>query len=123
MPLYRRLAQRGFSNYPFRREWQIVNLAEIEKRYGDGETVDESSLCAKGLIKGGKKSSIPVKILGNGDFTRKLSFKAAAVSAQAKEKIEKAGGSIVLNAPEPERKKSGKKSGKAVNTKQEKIDG
>jgi len=39
MPLYRRLAQRGFSNYPFKQEWQIVNLGEIEKRFEAGETV------------------------------------------------------------------------------------
>jgi len=95
MPLYRRLAQRGFSNHPFRKEWQIVNLGDIETRYEVGETVDSGSLHKKGLIKG----SAPIKILANGEFSKKLSFNAAAVSAGAKEKIEKAGGSIVLNPP------------------------
>ncbi|MDR3020667.1 MAG: 50S ribosomal protein L15, partial [Treponema sp.] len=52
MPLYRRLAQRGFSNHPFRKEWQIVNLGDIEKRYEAGETVDSTSLHKKGLVKG-----------------------------------------------------------------------
>jgi large subunit ribosomal protein L15 len=93
MPLYRRLARRGFSNYPFKKEWQIVNLGEIEKRYEASETVDSASLFKKGLIKG----SAPVKVLGNGELTRKLSFKVAAVSAGAKEKIEKAGGDVTVS--------------------------
>jgi len=95
MPLYRRLAHRGFSNHPFKKEWQIVNLGEIEKRYESGETVDLASLSKKGLVKGVE----PIKILANGEFSKKLSFKAAAVSASAKEKIEKAGGDITLNPP------------------------
>jgi large subunit ribosomal protein L15 len=90
MPLYRRIAHRGFSNYPFKKVFQIVNVGEIEKRYENGETVDAASLIAKGLVKDVDK----VKILGNGELTKKLSFKVAALSASAKEKIEKAGGSI-----------------------------
>ena len=88
MPLYRRLAHRGFSNYPFKQEWQIVNLGEIEKRYEASETVDPITLFQKGLI----KKDTPVKVLAAGSLTKKLSFKVAAVSASAKEKIEKAGG-------------------------------
>ena len=100
MPLYRRLAQRGFSNYPFKKSFQVVNLAEIDKRYSDGETVDEISLFEKGLIKGRKKAEIftaasPVKILGNGDLTKKLIFKINAVSGSVKEKIQKSGGELV----------------------------
>ena len=108
MPLYRRLAHRGFSNYPFKKTFQIVNLDEIDKRFGDGETVDEVSLFDKGLIKGKKKSGTftadsPVKILGNGDLTKKLIFKTgdgngvAAVSGSVKEKIQKSGGELVSN--------------------------
>jgi large subunit ribosomal protein L15 len=100
MPLYRRLAHRGFSNYPFKKEWQIVNLSDIEKFYNSGETIDLASLNKKGLVKGAE----PVKVLGNGDFSKKLSFTVAAVSAGAKEKIEKAGGSITLNPPLPRRR-------------------
>ena len=95
MPLYRRLAQRGFSNHPFKKEWQIVNLGQIEKIYDAGETVDIETLHKKGVLKG----QDPIKILANGDFSKKLNFKVAAVSAGAKEKIEKVGGSIVLNPP------------------------
>jgi len=95
MPLYRRLAQRGFSNYPFKKEWQIVNLGEIDRRYAAAETVDIASLHAKGLIKGND----PVKILALGDLSKSLNFKVAAVSASAKEKIEKAGGTVAVDAP------------------------
>jgi large subunit ribosomal protein L15 len=92
MPLYRRLARRGFSNYPFKKIFQVVNLEEIEKRFEDGETVNPGSLLAKGLAKG----ALPVKILGDGKFTKKLVFKVAALSASAKEKIEQAGGSVTV---------------------------
>ena len=99
MPLYRRLAQRGFSNHPFKKTYQIVNLDEIDKRFNDGETVDEISLYDERLIKGKKKGDIfipvhPVKILGNGSLTKKLIFKIKAVSGQAKEKILKSGGNL-----------------------------
>ena len=102
MPLFRRLAHRGFSNYPFKKSFQIVNLAEIDKRYSDGETVDELSLYNKGLIKGRKKgetfTASPVKILGNGDLTKKLIFRINAVSNSVREKIQKAGGEIAVGS-------------------------
>jgi large subunit ribosomal protein L15 len=91
MPLYRRLAHRGFSNYPFKKVFQVINLGEIEKRYDNEETVDLETLILKGLI----KKAAPVKILGNGELTKKLNFKIPAISASAKEKIEKAGGSVI----------------------------
>jgi large subunit ribosomal protein L15 len=95
MPLYRRLAHRGFSNYPFKKEWETVNLGEIETKYEAGETVDAVSLIKKGLV----KKAHPVKILAMGELTKKLSFNVAAASASAKEKIEKAGGTLALNPP------------------------
>jgi large subunit ribosomal protein L15 len=103
MPLYRRLARRGFSNYPFKKEFQIVNLDEINKRFSEGETVDETSLYNKGLIKGRKKGDnisvdVPVKILGNGDLTKRLIFKIGAVSGSAREKIQKSGGELAVAA-------------------------
>jgi large subunit ribosomal protein L15 len=107
MPLYRRLARRGFSNYSFKKEWQIVNLCEIEKRYEAGETVDIVSLHKKRLVKSVK----PIKILATGGFTKKLDFNVIAVSASAKEKIEKAGGAIMLNSPLPKAHAKIKKAG------------
>jgi large subunit ribosomal protein L15 len=91
MPLYRRLAQRGFSNYPFKKVFQVINLGEIEKYYDSGETVDKVTLTGKGLV----KKTVPVKILGKGELTKKLNFRVDAVSASAKEKIEKAGGAVI----------------------------
>jgi large subunit ribosomal protein L15 len=103
MPLYRRLAHRGFSNYPFKKTFQIVNLGEIDKRYKEGETVDETSLFEKGLIKGRQKNGTfeadnPVKILGGGELTKKLVFNISAVSGSAREKIEKTGGKLPARA-------------------------
>jgi large subunit ribosomal protein L15 len=99
MPLFRRLAHRGFSNYPFKKIFQIVNLGEIDKRFNDGATVDEVSLYDVRLIKGKKKAEVftpvhPVKILGNGELTKRLIFKIAAISGAAREKIMKAGGEV-----------------------------
>ena len=99
MPLYRRVAQRGFSNYPFKKSFQIVNLGDIETRYASGETVDLNTLYAKGLIKGRKKGDLitvkdEVKILANGDLSKKLVFAIEKISGSAKEKIVKAGGEV-----------------------------
>ncbi|MCH5282731.1 MAG: 50S ribosomal protein L15 [Treponema sp.] len=93
MPLFRRIAQRGFSNYPFKKEFAIVNLSDIENKFADGETVDKTSLKAKGLA---KSKSLPVKILGNGEITKKVTVVADKVSESAKAKIEKSGGSVTL---------------------------
>jgi large subunit ribosomal protein L15 len=90
MPLYRRLAQRGFSNYPFKKTYQVVNLGEINKRFSDGDVVDEAALVKCGLIKG----TGPVKVLGDGELDKKLTVKIGALSASAKEKIIKAGGEV-----------------------------
>jgi large subunit ribosomal protein L15 len=91
MPLYRRLAHRGFSNYPFRKEYQVVNLKDIETRYSSGDIVDSVTLEAKRLI---KHADRPVKVLGDGDVTKALTVSVDKVSSGAKAKIEKAGGSV-----------------------------
>jgi large subunit ribosomal protein L15 len=95
MPLYRRIAKRGFSNYPFRKEYEVFNLCDIEVRYENGETVNRESLVMKGLL---KKVSSLIKVLGDGDLTKKLTVDVDKVSASAKGKIEKAGGTVVLAA-------------------------
>ena len=91
MPLYRRLPHRGFSNYPFRKEWQIVNVADLATRFQAGETVDAVSLLMKGLI---KKPEQLVKVLGKGSISIALNVSVDAVSAGAKAKIEAAGGKV-----------------------------
>ncbi|UTC63000.1 50S ribosomal protein L15 [Treponema sp. OMZ 792] len=92
MPLYRRVAKKGFSNYPFKKEFYVVNLTMLETKYSDGETVNKESLMQKGLL---RKGSLYVKVLGTGDITKKLTVDVDKISASAKEKIEKAGGTIV----------------------------
>jgi large subunit ribosomal protein L15 len=91
MPLYRRLAHRGFSNYPFKKIYDVINLCDIEKKFEDGAKVNLASLKAVGLVKGKK---VLVKILGDGELTKKIDVEVAALSVSAKEKIVKAGGTV-----------------------------
>jgi len=97
MPLYRRLAHRGFSNYPFKKEFQIVNISDIEVRFENGETVSTETLIMKGLV---KRADLLVKVLGNGDLTKKVTVIVDKCSASAKAKIEKVGGSVQSEAAE-----------------------
>ena len=96
MPLYRRLPMRGFTNI-FRKEWQIVNLDDVEGKFEAGEVVDGASLLAKGLV---KKSEGLIKILGRGELAKALTFQVDAVSESARAKIEKAGGKVETPAGE-----------------------
>jgi len=91
MPLIRRLPKRGFNNARFKTKYAVVNLSDLN-RFDDGASVDEQSLRAAGLVRG---TIDGVKILGNGELTKKVSIVADKVSASAREKIEKAGGSVV----------------------------
>ena len=93
MPLYRRIAHRGFSNYPFKKEYVCINLVELEAKFADG--VNKDTLKAKGMV---GKVVDGIKILGNGDLTKKLTVEVSKVSASAKAKIEKAGGSVKVLA-------------------------
>ena len=92
MPLYRRIAHKGFSNYPFKKEYVCINVEQLDAKYNDGETVNKESLVAKGFISS-KKTAL-VKVLGNGDIKKKLTVEVDKVSESAKAKIEKAGGSV-----------------------------
>ena len=85
--LARRIPKRGFNNI-FATEYAVINVSELEE-FVDGTGVDTELLKASGLV---KKELDGVKVLGNGELTKNLTVKAAAFSASAKEKIEKAGG-------------------------------
>ena len=88
MPLYRRLPKRGFKNRN-RVEFAVINLSTLDKFFEDGATVDAAARLERKVIKdlmGG------VKVLGNGELTKKLTVKANAFSETAKEKIEGCGG-------------------------------
>ena len=89
IPLHRRVPKRGFSNFLFKKEFQVVNISDLELLNVD--TVDSNVLKDNGLV---KYSLRPIKILGNGDLTKKLNVTANSFSLSAKEKIEKVGGSV-----------------------------
>ena len=87
MPLARRIPKRGFNNI-FGTTYAVINVSDLEQ-FVDGTVVDAELLAAAGLV---KKSCDGIKVLGNGEVSKKLTVKVAAFSQTAKEKIEKAGG-------------------------------
>ena len=87
MPLARRLPKRGFINI-FAKPLEAINVASLNK-FEDGATVNVCDLLEKGIL---SKCEYGVKVLGNGSLTKKLTVRATAFSASAKEKIEAAGG-------------------------------
>ena len=90
MPMHMRMPKlRGFQN-PFRVEYQPVNVAPIAEHFPDGGAVGVEDLVAAGLVRSGR----PVKVLGDGELGIRLDITADRFSASAKEKIEKAGGSV-----------------------------
>ncbi len=92
-PLARRIAKRGFNNKKFAAKVTIVNLGDLEKRFESGATIDPQVLLASGLVKGRFDE---IKILANGDLSKKLTVRAHRCSQSAAEKIQAAGGSIEL---------------------------
>ena len=87
MPLARRVPKRGFNNI-FAKPLEAVNVSVLEM-FEDGAVVDAAALLESGVL---SKCVYGVKVLGNGEITKKLTVRASAFSASAKEKIEKAGG-------------------------------
>ena len=87
MPLQRRIPKRGFNNI-FAEEWAAINLSALEV-FEDGATVDAAALADKGIV---KKANLPIKVLGNGKLTKKLTVKLNAFSASAAEIINSVGG-------------------------------
>jgi large subunit ribosomal protein L15 len=92
MPLHRRLPKRGFTNI-FHKDYTIVNVSTLEELDGDAFTPE--TLLASGVI---KKLNSGLKILGNGELTKKISVKAHVFSKSALDKIQKAGGSAEVIA-------------------------
>lgn len=89
MPLFRRLPKRGFSNYNFARRYEIVNVSQLENRFDDGMTIDIQDLVKVGLVDNIKSK---VKILGDGELTKKFSISAQKFSKTAEQKISGCGG-------------------------------
>ncbi|MFZ0710876.1 MAG: 50S ribosomal protein L15 [Terrimicrobiaceae bacterium] len=95
MPLHRRLPKRGFNNTKFKTVYGVVNLDDLERRFEDGTAINEKLLRGAGLVRGSLEG---IKILGRGDVNKKFHFEVDSVSASAREKIEKAGGTITIIA-------------------------
>jgi large subunit ribosomal protein L15 len=93
MPLIRRLPKRGFNNAAFKTTFGVVNLDDLEKWFKEGASVNEQVLRENGLINGRYAG---VKVLGRGEITKKLSVEVDQISATAREKIEKAGGTVAI---------------------------
>jgi len=89
MPLVRRIPKRGFTNI-FRVEFQVVNFRDLERVFSEGDTVSPESLIEKGLVRGGNRL---IKVLADGDLSKKLIVQAHKFSGSARAGIEKAGGS------------------------------
>ena len=88
LPLYRKLPKRGFNN-KFATVYAIVNVADLEKNFQDGDIVTLDALLAKKII---RKAFDGLKVLGDGELTKKLTVQATVFSAAAKEKITAVGG-------------------------------
>ncbi len=86
-PLYRRLPKRGFKNR-FAKVYSIINVSDLEK-YNDGDVIDINTLLSEGVI---RKINDGLKVLGDGEISKKITVKAKVFSASAKEKIEAVGG-------------------------------
>ncbi len=92
-PYYRRIPKRGFNNANFRTEYNVVNLGVLEANFKNGAVVNADLLNKAGLIPHG---SLPLKVLGMGDLTKKLNITAAKFSVSARQKIEQAGGTCTV---------------------------
>lgn len=91
MPTFRRIPKRGFSNVQFRKQFSIVNVSDLEKRFDADSHVTPLALCEAGLI---RNVRLPVKILGDGELHKRLQVDAMVFSRSAAEKIVQAGGEV-----------------------------
>lgn len=110
-PYFRRIPKRGFTNSQFTKTFVIINLQTIDERYEAGEEVSPETLVEKGFAAHTKN---PVKILGNGELTKKVTVKAHKFSASARAKIEAAGGTIVDLPFETDYRPKGVKKGETA---------
>jgi large subunit ribosomal protein L15 len=94
MPLTRRIPKFGFKN-PFRVAYQVVNVGLLEERFDAGSEVNTASLYERGVL---KSKSAPVKLLGNGNLSKKLQITLDAASESARQKVQSVGGTLVIAA-------------------------
>ena len=96
MQLFRRIPKRGFSHATWDRKFLVVNVGAIDRRFNDGDTVDQEALKKVGLAKGPADG---VRILGTGELTKRLTIRAHHFSASAREKITAKGGTAEVIPP------------------------
>jgi large subunit ribosomal protein L15 len=109
MPIYRRLPKVGFNNKNFEKVFTVVNVGDLDV-FAAGSEIDLKAVLAKGLTSKEKQSEL-FKILGDGEVKKALTVKVDAITASAREKIEKAGGKVVLIEKKPRRDKFVAKDG------------
>ncbi len=95
MPLFRRLPKRGFNNFNFTRRYEVVNVSQLDKQFNDGTTVSIEQLVSAGLV---DNIHSRVKILGDGELTKRLSVSAHKFSKSAEQKISGCGGTVKVVA-------------------------
>jgi large subunit ribosomal protein L15 len=95
MPLHRRLPKRGFTNI-FKKKWIEVSLAALEKQFAENDDVTPEVMHHRGII---KKAKHDIVVLGNGEVSKSLKVSAHRFTRSAREKIEKAGGTVTVIAP------------------------
>jgi len=93
MPLYRRIARRGFNNERNTKRYEVINVGDLGRWFSDGDMVNRESLLAKKVV---KRKANEIKILGKGEIEVKLTVEVDAVSETARTKLEKAGGTISI---------------------------
>lgn len=91
VPFFRRMPKYKGFNPKFKIEAAVVSIEDLEKNYNDGEIVNEETLKAKALV---KKASTKIKVLGQGELSKKLTIEGIQLSESARNKVEKAGGAI-----------------------------
>lgn len=96
MPLVRRIPKRGFNNNTWRKIWAVVNVGDVDRVFPAGAEVTEDSLREHRLVRGYADG---VRVLGDGELTKKFRFKVHYVSESARKKIETAGGTIEIIQP------------------------
>jgi len=102
VPIFRRMPKRGFAYFPFRIRYDVVNLDVLSSHFQAGETVRLETLVERGLL---KEEHGRLKILGDGELTKKLNVVAHRVSESARRKIESAGGTVERIGPPPKKKR------------------
>jgi len=96
MQLFRRIPKRGFSHATWDRKFHVVNVGAIDRRFNEGDTVDQEALKKVGLAKGPADG---VRILGTGELTKRLTIRAHHFSKSAQEKIAARGGTAEVIPP------------------------